>query len=812
MGVNKSHGFLGVREESSALDVDRVAKLVFPDGSLTGTEDGEVKFDPSLPGEFASFRYASLSAAVTAIGATVGTLRISTPSFSNGSTTTVPATLKLEPVGNGSILMDTGETVTIVSDNKDWPVRQLFFNALPGIAQLETATVVGGVSQVETATVVGTISTAGNVSIIVTAAGMSNSPKTILVPVLLSDSASTVAGEIRRVLTGTSEVRELFTVSGTGADVVLTTTVPATNDATLNINIGNGTAAGLTPDATSDNTTAGVAAITTAGNVTVIVTAAGMTGSPKTLNVAVALDDTSSQVAGKIRTSLRADVDVSALYLTSGSGSLVILTKKVNAANDATLNVSIDNGTSVGLTAALTSANTTAGVAPQGAILFTGNKVARDFHIEWWGGAGDGATNNSPMLQAAVNAIVSIGAGNLFFSGADYRYANEVKIGSTTGGGDGLGAFTSVNLYGVGVTTTKFTWIGPTSETMLKYWRNKYSITSQFVFINAMAKGTTIGTHLTGPASGTQSLNLNFLNCSWQLFNIGLLAGGGPLGTEAASELMLDTCSFSQNNIGFQAGGSGNTINIWFDGTSFSQNTLYGADFGVGGSVFVDGGGSNANGLATFKVFGAWQGPVEIAKFRFELTPPEIAIDGGNPETLLVRTCQFKTNSTVPIYPVIRSLGSQVHLDANAFGHGAQTGWVTISVALAGNPQFYSLTMTSNKIYGSQEFYVDPNVNGLRYALFNNAHQGGATSRMSRTGLVVAPNMVDDLIRGSATFATAATKAVTITTRESTAYDVLIEKAVNEDIWVTGKTTTGFTLNSSNATSTAVINYVIRRQ
>jgi hypothetical protein len=101
-----------------------------------------------------------------------------------------------------------------------------------------------------------------------------------------------------------------------------------------------------------------------AGNATVIVTAAGMTGSPKTFNVAVANDDTASQVATKIRAALAADAAVTALFAVSGSGANVILTKLLPAANDATLNISIDDGTSAGLTAAPTSANTTAGVAP----------------------------------------------------------------------------------------------------------------------------------------------------------------------------------------------------------------------------------------------------------------------------------------------------------------------------------------------------------------------------------------------------------------------------------------------------------------
>ncbi len=104
------------------------------------------------------------------------------------------------------------------------------------------------------------------------------------------------------------------------------------------------------------------------GNATVVVTAAGMTNSPKTIGVAVLASDDASAVAGKIRTALIADDDVGSVttgfFTITGAGANIILTANTKAANDATINVSIDNGTCTGLTAAPSSANTTAGIAP----------------------------------------------------------------------------------------------------------------------------------------------------------------------------------------------------------------------------------------------------------------------------------------------------------------------------------------------------------------------------------------------------------------------------------------------------------------
>lgn len=128
----------------------------------------------------------------------------------------------------------------------------------PGGPFIVAAAPVAGVAQVETATIVGTITLGGNATITVTAAGMTGSPKAISVAVLLNDTASVVAGKARTVLAADVDVTALFAVSGAGADIILTALQPLANDATLNIASANGTCTGLTAAPTSANTTAGV--------------------------------------------------------------------------------------------------------------------------------------------------------------------------------------------------------------------------------------------------------------------------------------------------------------------------------------------------------------------------------------------------------------------------------------------------------------------------------------------------------------------------------------------------------------------------
>jgi predicted secreted protein len=101
-----------------------------------------------------------------------------------------------------------------------------------------------------------------------------------------------------------------------------------------------------------------------AGNAAVVVTAAGLGGGADTLAVPVANNDTAALVAGKIRAFIREDAtaaDIRKLFEVSGATTAVILTRKIPMETDATLNISIDDGTSAGLTAAPTSVDTHAG-------------------------------------------------------------------------------------------------------------------------------------------------------------------------------------------------------------------------------------------------------------------------------------------------------------------------------------------------------------------------------------------------------------------------------------------------------------------
>ena len=105
--------------------------------------------------------------------------------------------------------------------------------------------------------------------------------------------------------------------------------------------------------------------VTTAGNAKVTVKSA-LFDADEVVAVPVKLNDDANAIALAIRTALAANDTIAAHFDVSGADAAVILTAKLAAANDNTLNIAIDNGTgdgaSEGVTTAATSANTTAGV------------------------------------------------------------------------------------------------------------------------------------------------------------------------------------------------------------------------------------------------------------------------------------------------------------------------------------------------------------------------------------------------------------------------------------------------------------------
>ena len=153
---------------------------------------------------------------------------------------------------------------------------------------------------------------------------------------------------------------------------------------------------------------------TSNGNLTVTVTATGMTGSPKAISVPLTTTAHTSAppIATAIAAGLNADTAYAAMFTATASAANVITTRKVT--NTYTL-----NGTSVpirpanitlnvaiagvlGITAATTSADTTAGVATSGA--YVPDLDGNDFEGEASGGL---ATVDAVYIKNASTSVAN---------------------------------------------------------------------------------------------------------------------------------------------------------------------------------------------------------------------------------------------------------------------------------------------------------------------------------------------------------------------------------------------------------------------
>lgn len=99
------------------------------------------------------------------------------------------------------------------------------------------------------------------------------------------------------------------------------------------------------------------------GNISVTITASGMSGSGGSNSVAVTSGDTAESVAQAIYAYMIGDGDVTALFTPKISGVNVSLTRIVAIANDATMDITIADGTGSCTGYPVSSSATTAGVA-----------------------------------------------------------------------------------------------------------------------------------------------------------------------------------------------------------------------------------------------------------------------------------------------------------------------------------------------------------------------------------------------------------------------------------------------------------------
>jgi len=186
-----------------------------------------------------------------------------------------------------------------------------------------------------------------------------------------------------RVTVGTSAAQQSFTTADIGYAISARLTTSSTT-ATLDVQTGvcTGSAAFVAGVAQVETATVVAAAgATSSGNCIVTVTGSTLTGSPLAVTIPLTTSaNTATLVASALASGLNANAAIAAKYSVTSSGADIILTVKADAngnylANDGTLNIAIPSG--LGITAAPTSADTTAGVVSSGVQVLDGD--GKDF-------------------------------------------------------------------------------------------------------------------------------------------------------------------------------------------------------------------------------------------------------------------------------------------------------------------------------------------------------------------------------------------------------------------------------------------------
>jgi hypothetical protein len=116
------------------------------------------------------------------------------------------------------------------------------------------------------------------------------------------------------------------------------------------------------------------------GTLVFTVTAAGMSNSPKAVNVALTNPTSANDTAAAIGAALELDADVSAFFTVDVTTATIKLTAIAAAANDATMAMALTDADGTGVTVGA-SGDTTAGVAPETDTLTIGNITVMGYTV-----------------------------------------------------------------------------------------------------------------------------------------------------------------------------------------------------------------------------------------------------------------------------------------------------------------------------------------------------------------------------------------------------------------------------------------------
>jgi hypothetical protein len=468
-------------------------------------------------------------------------------------------------------------------------------------------------------------------------------------------------------------------------------------------------------------------------------------------------------------------------------------------------------------------------------------------NVKWFGAKGDGSNDDTTAIQAAINAL-TIQAINSdeASAGVVHLPAGTYKVSATlawTGPG--------VTIRGDGMSTTKLKTngsnYGPVIEVNSGTAHTRFTTFEDF-FIdgNSRTSGTGIRLYQNDMPTfrnlrilnaGNYGIELNFvlkphiINCKiTDSTNANVYAHSQANGLSITGGRI----SNSRNGAGINVDGP-NTFGATISGVVVESNGLTTDAPGIliGATEAVKG-VSIINPYLENNQTPANEGQIQIGRAAAVNASVGIFVNGGH----------YSGNANVNHAIGLGKADAVVVAGMDTAGHNVSTFYVeagtTDFVDLGGSyaeatresgagRAFYRLENGTLKLETgltsvvSGNLLINNTVGGisittpLTKSLFLGGGSGFGPASFSDAGVISiagisATAAQSKNLRGQVTFASAATATVTFGTAEvNNSYFISISGNVNETFWVTAKGTGGFTLNSSNATSTAVVDWHLIR-
>lgn len=220
------------------------------------------------------------------------------------------------------------------------------------------------------------------------------------------------------------------------------------------------------------------------------------------------------------------------------------------------------------------------------------DKGSQVYNVKAYGATGDGATDDTAAIQSAIDAALSnvitngYGGVPVFFPAGKYKITSTLQLYRSDF------AFAFVDVLGVGH-ASQIQWYGSTTGTAIKALRLKHFRMSGLLITNSVAAGTTIGLLCTNSTGGTGTLNGvcesvtvdGFYTC----VQLGEASGA------ASSEITWINLTVQNCSHGVYISSTGNTLNNQFHNIEIYSCSVAGIYSSQGEGVFVYGGASSGN-------------------------------------------------------------------------------------------------------------------------------------------------------------------------------------------------------------------------